>query len=228
MQHIGIFLAQRGVFSSFQEVSIQMKGYRISVIRHGMTAANENGIYIGRTDYPLSNKGAAELAGKTDEFVYPNVARVYSSPLRRCMETADILFPDVPVQTVDNLIEMDFGKFEGKKADELVQLPEFKAWLKGGLDCRPPQGESVKEVQLRIFKSLREIIADMMQEDLLHCAVITHGGIISNMMAGFGLPKIPADQLQCAPGEGFDIYVTADLWQRSQAFEILGMVPYQG
>ena len=186
-----------------------MKGYRISVIRHGMTAANENGIYIGRTDYPLSNKGAAELAGKTDEFVYPNVARVYSSPLRRCME-------------------MDFGKFEGKKADELVQLPEFKAWLKGGLDCRPPQGESVKEVQLRIFKSLREIIADMMQEDLLHCAVITHGGIISNMLAGFGLPKIPADQLQCAPGEGFDIYVTADLWQRSQAFEILGMVPYQG
>ena len=86
-----------------------MKGYRISVIRHGMTAANENGIYIGLTDYPLSNKGAAELAGKTDEFVYPNVARVYSSPLRRCMETADILFPDVPVQTVDNLIEMDFG-----------------------------------------------------------------------------------------------------------------------
>lgn len=115
MQHIGIFLAQKGVFSSFQEVSIQMKGYRISVIRHGMTAANENGIYIGRTDYPLSNKGAAELAGKTDEFVYPNVARVYSSPLRRCMETADILFPGVPVQTVDNLIEMDFGKFEGKR-----------------------------------------------------------------------------------------------------------------
>lgn len=89
-----------------------MKGYRISVIRHGRTAANDKGIYIGRTDFPLSDKGAAELAGKMDEFRYPNVARVYSSPLRRCTETAEILFPDVQIQTVDNLIEMDFGTFE--------------------------------------------------------------------------------------------------------------------
>ena len=95
-----------------------MKGYRISVIRHGRTAANDKGIYIGRTDFPLSDKGAAELAGKMDEFQYPNVARVYSSPLRRCTETAEILFPDVQIQTVDNLIEMDFGAFEGKSADE--------------------------------------------------------------------------------------------------------------
>ena len=77
------------------------------------------------------------------------------------------------------------------------------------MDCRPPQGESVKEVQLRIFRSLREIIRDMMQEDLLHCAVITHGGMIANMLAGFGLPKISPQELQCQPGEGFDIYVTA-------------------
>ena len=188
-----------------------MKGYRISVIRHGRTEANDKGIYIGRTDFPLSDKGAAELAGKMDEFQYPNVARVYSSPLRRCTETAEILFPEVQIQTVEHLIEMDFGKFEGKSADELVHLPEFKAWLKGGMDCRPPQGESVKEVQLRIFKALREII---------------RGGMISNMLAGFGLPKIAPQELQCQPGEGFDIYVTADLWQRSQAFEILGLVPY--
>ena len=46
-----------------------MKGYRISVIRHGRTAANDKGIYIGRTDFPLSDKGAAELAGKMDELV---------------------------------------------------------------------------------------------------------------------------------------------------------------
>ena len=187
-----------------------MKGYRISVIRHGRTAANEKGIYIGRTDYPLSDRGSAELCNKMDEFVYPNVARVYSSPLLRCRETAEILFPDTTLQTVDNLIEMDFGDFEGKSADELVQKEEFRTWLKGGPDARPPKGESLQEVQLRIFK-----------------AVITHGGIISTMLAGFGLPKIPVQQLQCDFGEGYDIHVTADLWQRSQAFEILGMTPYQ-
>lgn len=205
-----------------------MKGYRLSVIRHGQTEANEKGIYIGRTDYPLSEKGAAELAGKMDEYVYPNVAKVYVSPLQRCVESAEILFPDVPIQKINNLIEMDFGTFEGKSAEELVGLPEFKEWLKGGVDCRPPEGESVKEIQVRIFRALREMIADMMEQDLLHCAVITHGGIIANMLAGFGLPKIAANELQCNPGEGFDIHITASLWQRSQAFEILGMTPYNG
>ena len=65
-----------------------MKGYRISVIRHGRTAANDSGIYIGRTDFPLSDKGAAELSQKQDTYIYPRVARVYSSPLQRCLETA--------------------------------------------------------------------------------------------------------------------------------------------
>ena len=179
-----------------------MKGYRISVIRHGRTAANDKGIYIGRTDFPLSDKGAAELAGKMDEFRYPNVARVYSSPLRRCTETAEILFPDVQIQTVDNLIEWISAHLREKSADELVHKPEFKEWLKGGMDCRPPQGESVKEVQLRIFRSLREIIQDMMQEDLLHCAVITHGGMIANMLAGFGLPKISPAGVTVPAGRG--------------------------
>ncbi|MCD7958978.1 MAG: histidine phosphatase family protein [Ruminococcus sp.] len=204
-----------------------MKGYRLSVIRHGQTMANEKGIYIGRTDYALSSRGAAELAAKTDEFVYPHVARVYSSPLRRCTETAEILFPDVTIQTVDNLAEMDFGIFEGKSAEELTGREDFRAWLKGGIDCRPPKGESVKDVQLRIFRALREIIASMMADDLLHCAVITHSEIISNMMAGFGLPKVAAKELFTQPGEGYDILITADLWQRSQAFEIMGMVPYE-
>ncbi|MBQ8724820.1 MAG: histidine phosphatase family protein, partial [Oscillospiraceae bacterium] len=57
-----------------------MKGYHLSLIRHGRTEANDNGIYIGRTDYPLSEKGIAELYSKMDEYVYPGVAKVYSSP----------------------------------------------------------------------------------------------------------------------------------------------------
>lgn len=203
-----------------------MNGYHISLIRHGRTDANDQGIYIGRTDYPLSEKGIAELASKQDEFVYPRVAKVYSSPLRRCIETAEILYPDVELCCVDELIEMDLGTFDGKSADELVDLPEFKEWLKGGTDCRPPEGESVTDVQLRIFQALRIIISDMMQNDLRHCAVITHGGIIKNVIAGFGIPKVPPQELNAEFGEGYDIMVTASLWQRSGAVELLGMMPY--
>ena len=204
-----------------------MKGYHLSLIRHGRTEANDNGIYIGSTDYPLSEKGISQLYSKMDEYVYPCVAKVYSSPLRRCTETAEILFPDRDIMQIDNLIEMNFGKFDGKSADELVDLPEFKEWLQGGAECAPPEGESVADVQLRIFKALAVIIEDMMTNDLRHCAVVTHGGIITSMIAGFGLPKVNPQELCADFGEGYDIHITASLWQRSGAFELLGMTPYE-
>lgn len=203
-----------------------MKGYRISIIRHGMTEANEKGIYIGNTDMPLSPKGQAELAAKLDEFDYPSVHRVYSSPLKRCTETAEILFPDTELVIAEGMRELDFGEFEGKSVDELISRDDYKAWLGGGRDSRPPDGESLDEMTARTFSALHNIITDMMETGLTHCALITHGGIISNLLTGFGLPKYDPKYLNAAAGEGFDIIVTAQMWLNSQAFEILGYCPY--
>lgn len=204
-----------------------MKGYRISVLRHGLTEANEKGIYIGRTDTPLSQKGASQLAAKMDEFDYPSVHRVYSSPLRRCTETAEILFPYTEMCTVDDLRELDLGEFENKSVDELLGREDYDKWLKGGKDARPPHGESLEEMTARIYKALHEIITDMMNDGLTHCAMITHAGIISNMLSCFGLPKYDPKTLTADFGEGFDIIVTAQMWLNSQAFEILGYCPYE-
>ena len=203
-----------------------MKGYRISVIRHGLTEANEKGIYIGRTDMPLSPKGAADLAAKMDEFDYPSVHRVYTSPLLRCRETAEILFPETEMVPVDDFRELDLGEFDGKSVDELINREDYKAWLKGGKDARPPKGESLEEMTARTYTGLHNIIIDMMESGLTHCALITHAGIISNMLAGFGLPKYAPSQITTEPGGGFDILVTAQMWLNSQSFEILGYCPY--
>ena len=193
-----------------------MKGYRISVIRHGLTEANETGIYIGKTDMPLSAKGAADLAAKMDEFDYPSVHRVYTSPLLRCTE----------IVPVDDMRELDLGEFEGKSVEELIKRDDYKAWLKGGKDCRPPKGESLEEMTARTYKGLHNIIIDMMESGLTHCALVTHAGIISNMLAGFGLPKYQPSQISAEPGGGFDILVTAQMWLNSQSFEIIGYCPY--
>jgi alpha-ribazole phosphatase len=56
--------------------------------------------------------------------------------------------------------------------------------------------------------------------------VITHAGVITNMLTCFGLPKLSAQELTCEPWEGYEILFTAQMWQRLQAFEILGMTPY--
>lgn len=204
-----------------------MKGYRMTLIRHGRTKANEEGIYIGSTDYPLSDMGTAELYGKMDLYEYPRVQRVYTSPLRRCVETAEILFPDRELYTAEELRELNFGEFEGKSVEELLQREEYKVWLRGGdPDVRPPEGESAGELCIRTYKALCRILMQMMEEDIEHCAVVTHGGVITNMLSCFGLPKLPPKELLCEPGEGFEIMFTAQLWQQSQVFEIMGMTPY--
>ncbi len=204
-----------------------LKGYRISLLRHGTTEANEKGIYIGKTDMPLSDKGAAELCAKMDEYDYPTVHRVYSSPLKRCTETADILFPATEMCIVDDLRELDMGIFENKPASELVNREDYREWLKGGQDNRPPGGESLEELTARTYKAIHEIITDMMNDGITHSAVITHAGLISNMLSCFGLPKYDPKTLSAAPGEGFEIIVTTQMWLNSQAFEILGLCPYE-
>lgn len=204
-----------------------MKGYRISIIRHGLTAANENGIYIGSTDMPLSSKGASELAVKMDNFDYPSVQKVYTSPLCRCTETAEILFPEIEMLPVDGLREINLGEFEGKTVDQLINRDDYKKWLKGGKDTRPPNGESLEEMTARVFSALHNIIMNMMEEGIAHSAIITHGGIITNMLTCFGLPKYDPKYLTAESGEGFDVLVTTQMWLNSQAFEILGYCPYE-
>lgn len=202
-----------------------MKGYRISMLRHGLTEANENGIYIGKTDLPLSEAGREALRDRYETKEYPKVQRVYSSPLERAVQSAEILFPDREIVIVDDLREMDFGVFENAAAQDLIELDSYRKWLKGGLDNPPPNGESLRNMMLRCYSALNLIILDMMKEGITHSGVVTHSGILMNMMSCFGLPKMKPMEFACDPGEGYEIMVTAMMWQNSSAFEILGKIP---
>ena len=185
-----------------------MKGYRIAFIRHGITEANEDGRYIGTTDLPLSSAGAQELFDKLEKLDYPNPQKVYISPLKRCKQTASIIYPNC--YTV---------------AEELMDTPEYKQYIKGGLDNPPPGGESARDMVNRCYEAIKIIISDMMYEGLTSAAVVTHGGIIMNMLSCFGVPKRRPMDYACDFGEGFEVLVTASMWQRSEAFEVLGRYP---
>ncbi|MGN0665264.1 MAG: histidine phosphatase family protein [Huintestinicola sp.] len=202
-----------------------MKGYRISFLRHGRTEANENGTYIGKTDLPLSEEGREELREKVETHEYPKVQRVYSSPLERAVQSAEILFPDREIVIVEDLREMDFGGFEGLGVEELIKLDSYKNWLKGGLDNAPPGGESMREVVLRCYAAINAIVMDMMRENLTHTGIVTHSGILMNIMSCFGLPKLKPMEFACEVGEGYEVLVTAQMWQTANAFEILGKIP---
>ena len=71
-----------------------MKTFKLHLIRHGITAGNLQGLYIGSgTDIPLCDEGRAQLADLKERFEYPQVDTVFSSPLMRAVETANLLFP---------------------------------------------------------------------------------------------------------------------------------------
>lgn len=203
-----------------------MRAYRLSIIRHGRTEANADGRYIGITDIPLSEEGKQELREKYEDNDYPRVQKVYSSPLIRCTQTAEIMFPDRHLSTIFNLREMNFGDFEGKYVKDLVEDPVFADWLKGKKGVVPPNGESMQQMIERTYAALQEILADMMKEGLTHCAVVTHAGIMMNMLSCFGLPKLQPMDFACEVGEGYEIVITPQMWMNSQAFEIMGKVPY--
>lgn len=202
-----------------------MKGYRITFIRHGYTQGNLDGKYIGTTDLPLAKEGAQELYEIIEKADYPSFQKVYISPLKRCLQTAYIMAPNTYMVELPQLREMDFGKFENKTPEELKNDEDYKKFLEGGLDNPPPGGESARQVVTRCFEALSIIIGDMMEEGLTNCAVITHSGIIMNMMACFGVPKRKPIEYACGFGEGFEVIVSAAMWQRSGAFEILGKFP---
>ena len=199
-----------------------MKNYYLYLIRHGITEGNLDGKYIGQTDLALCPQGEKQIQQLVKAGVYPCVEKVYTSPLKRCVETAQIIYPDIQLSKVDEIAEMDFGQFEGKTQKELENLQEYTAWLKGGPAACPPDGEKFGDFSLRCISGLDIIFRDMMKKEITRAAMVTHGGVITNLLAGFGLPKgHPADYM-CGPGEGFEILLSTFLWQKGPAFEISG------
>ena len=93
-----------------------MQSYTIHLIRHGATKGNQLGQYIGRTDLPLAPEGAEQLRELSRAGGYPTAQAYYCSPLLRCRETLNILYPDAEPVVVEGLRECDFGEWEGKTA----------------------------------------------------------------------------------------------------------------
>ena len=85
-----------------------MKTLKIHLIRHGATDANYKGQYIGcKTDIPLSPEGLNELRMMKDDVNYPEIQRLYSSPLLRAKQSGSVLYPDVPMFLVEDFKEYD-------------------------------------------------------------------------------------------------------------------------
>lgn len=175
----------------------------IQMVRHGKTAGNLLGRYIGTTDEPLCAKGVEELCGKA----CGNPEIVYASPLRRCLETAEILWPGIPVVKVNDFRECDFGEFENKNYKELSGNPAYQAWIDSNGRLPFPDGESLENFKARVQGAFRHTIQAAEKAGYQKIALAVHGGTIMAIMEKWGTPAGEYYRWQVKNGEGFVITV---------------------
>jgi probable phosphoglycerate mutase len=128
---------------------------RLVLVRHGETELTAQGRYSGRGDVPLSYKGQLQAVATAARVttVASEVTAVLSSPLSRCVATAEAIAADThsPVRIVPDLIECDFGQWEGLTFAEVRDRwpAELDEWLASAA-VAPPGGESFEDVAKRV------------------------------------------------------------------------------
>lgn len=203
-----------------------MKTYKIHLIRHAMTSESQEGKYIGHTDVPLSEAGVAQLESMKEEYIYPVADVVFSSPLSRCTDTARILYPEAQIVTIDELIEYNFGEFEGRTAEELHEKEElFDDWLRGERDVEPPFGESNADFAKRVCTAFAAIAEGVMKAGTEDTVIVTHGGVIMTIMAAFALPEASMHEWLTPNGCGYTLRLTPTLWMAGQKVEAIEEIP---
>jgi alpha-ribazole phosphatase len=201
-----------------------MRSYKIHLIRHGSTEANKEGRYVGgKTDLPLSAEGRRELKTMKEKYRYPWVDLVYSSPMQRCIDTANILFPEREIIAVEGMREYDFGEFENKTAAELDGRPDYTAWTSGQMPS-PPGGESSKDFTARVVLALNEIVRDMMARECYESALIMHGGAIMMLLSATALPRRQPVEWTSDAGRGYSVMVTPSLYHSSGVIEVYDII----
>ncbi len=201
-----------------------MKSYRIHLIRHGLTEGNEQGLYLGRTNLPLSPAGLRDLLQKKEEAVYPTATRFYTSPLSRCRQTLEVLYPDCQPIVLDGLAECDFGIWDGRRVEELKQDENFVRWLSGE-EQEIPGGENAAVFQHRVTTAFESLVEEAMKNGDSDTVVCTHGGVIMLLMAAYALPRADMSAWGSESGCGFTLRVTPALWMREPVAEAIDYVP---
>ena len=144
------------------------------LVRHGSTESNASGLLLGRADPPLDAVGQAQAASLASVVSAP--ARVISSPLQRCRATAAAF--GRPVEVDERWIELDYGDWDQQP---LTSVPrETWARWRTDLDLRPPGGETMRELGVRVRAACAAIADDAREADVV---VVTHVSPLKAAMA---------------------------------------------
>ena len=146
----------------------------IVLVRHGETEWTLSGQHTGRTDIPLTDRGREEARELAAELAGRRFALVLTSPLARAAETCHLAGLGDHAARRDELMEWDYGAYEGRKTIEIRQeRPGWTLWRDG-----VPEGETAAAVGARVDRVIAELrVADG------DAAVFGHGHLLRVLAA---------------------------------------------
>ncbi len=185
-------------------------------IRHFATPGNEKRQYIGRTDEPLSARAVTAFRERQEgpgAVIYPQLQCLTASPMRRCVCTAELIWPGVPAQTDPLLRECDFGRFEGKAYEDLKDEPAYIRWLESGGMTAFPGGESQEAFRERCERGVRKWIRSWIEEGAERAAFVVHGGTIMAALSRMAEGKHSFYDWQAGNGCGYSAKAMEEEWK---------------
>ena len=186
------------------------KSSRIYLVRHGHSTANAKSILAGRDPKVLlTPKGREQAEALANSLANVDFAAVFSSPLPRCLETvAPILKArkKISLQKLSGVIEMDYGKWSGKKLAILAKSSLWKTIQNRPSLVRFPDGESFLEMSDRSFTAVRD--SAISGKNILICS---HGDVIKSILASaLGLNLDNFQRLSVDPASVSIIEISGD------------------
>lgn len=161
----------------------------ILLIRHGENDWVGSDRLAGRTPgVHLNEKGQAQSDRLAERLASQPVSAVYSSPLERCMETATPVAAKFGLSVIPEpgVLEVDYGEWRGRELKELTKTPDWQQVQHYPSSYRFPQGETLREVQMRAVATLERIYAEHPNQLV---AIFSHGDVIRTTLAHFmGVP----------------------------------------
>lgn len=202
----------------------------IVLIRHFMTQGNAEHRYIGVTDESLLPGGNVRIAafagvsGQDDDLVtvadlrgkryfYPGVRAVAVSPLKRCIETAEIIYPGVRRYICEELRECDFGLFENRNYEELKDDPDYQRWLLSEGRIPFPKGEGRDEFCRRCVEGFCRMTERFMEEAYESVAFVVHGGTIMAILDRLAVHQEGFYHWQVQNGEAYRAKLCETEWR---------------
>ncbi|MGG1574751.1 histidine phosphatase family protein [Fictibacillus sp. NRS-1165] len=176
----------------------------VTLLRHGLTEENKQNKYIGHCDPPLCEEGRKELYILHRDETFPEGA-ILASDRKRCMETAEILFPESKVKVSPALREMHFGEWERKTYDDLCGIQRYRDWIDDPFGVSPPGGESYQDFADRLHGAWHREVWPA-AKDSGHVIVVTHGGPIRYLLSEFAPERKEMWSWPVSHGKGYTLY----------------------